>query len=190
MLYNCHMLLFTLLTQMQVSDMLEKYKKMPLSSNKKINEIKVTIEQMEDFYGELITELEKKYKVPRELIYAIKLQESGDYLFVTGRYCYVGAHGELGIMQILPSTYNYLKKKYNLKYDVVELCFDEVSLEVGTILIKDILEQYNNLYDLISIYNCGNTYHKCKNNKITNKYIKDVLSPNGILHTITKIINR
>jgi soluble lytic murein transglycosylase-like protein len=67
----------------------------------------------------------------------------------------VGLHGERGLMQILPSTGEYLARKAGLtEYDLAD---SATNLALGASYIASLLEEYGDLQTALAAYNGGPT---------------------------------
>ncbi|MEW8979578.1 MAG: lytic transglycosylase domain-containing protein [Symbiobacterium sp.] len=65
----------------------------------------------------------------------------------------VGAHGELGLMQILPSTGEWLADVMDLnEYDLSD---PETSLEMGTFYLAALIQEYGSPDVALAVYNGG-----------------------------------
>jgi soluble lytic murein transglycosylase-like protein len=82
----------------------------------------------------------------------------------------VGSHGELGLMQILPSTGAYLAEKAGLEeYNLADTA---TSLELGALYIAELLEQYGSTQKALAAYNGG---PRAVKNAETNIYARKVM---------------
>ena len=95
----------------------------------------------------------KKYKVKPRLILAVIKVESNN-----GRYN-KSKSDACGIMQIRPSTASYIIKKHISCNELMSS--NRLSIKIGTIYIKKMLSEFNNIKYAIAAYNAGPTrvYH-------------------------------
>lgn len=101
-------------------------------------------------YQEYIRKAANKTGFPyQNVIAAILLTESNANMLVRG------SSGEIGLMQIMPSTFQMLKKKYNLKETESDLYDPEFNIYVGTLLLKDNYKFLGSLEKTIKAYNVG-----------------------------------
>lgn len=70
----------------------------------------------EDPWGPYIREASNRFDIPDPWIRALMRQESGDHEFVNGGLVTSGA-GAMGLMQVMPQTYDGLRERYNLGDD-------------------------------------------------------------------------
>ncbi len=111
-------------------------------------------------YENIVEKMSQKYDVEKPLIYAIIKCESD---FDVNAESSAGA---LGLMQITPDTFNWLKKYTRNHYESKEEMLDpENNIECGTLFISILLEKYKNLDVSLSAYNAGI--------KTTDRWLKD-----------------
>lgn len=153
----------------------------------------VSIEQK---YSKHIIRSSLKYKIPKELIIAIVYIESSPDLNPLA----VGSHGEMGLMQIKPSTAGLNEKNKKILFDPA------TNIDIGSKLLAQILkESIDNgsivRFDKVAIrYNAGySSYNKCKDfhnlnivlssniKTVTRNYVLMLVGKNGILETLSKI---
>src|SRR3984957_14980002 len=70
----------------------------------------------EDPWGPYISEASKKYDVPELWVRAVMHQESGGLLYENGQLI-ISTAGAMGLMQVMPSTYDGLRQRYALGDD-------------------------------------------------------------------------
>lgn len=102
-------------------------------------------------HKELVLENSDKYNVEKELIFAIIKCESG---FDKKAHSHANA---LGLMQLTPETFNWLKDCYTHEENKshLELEIPEVNISYGTLLISLLLKKYKNEDVALSAYNAG-----------------------------------
>jgi len=103
----------------------------------------------------------------KRYIAAIVLTESGGDVHASG------SSGEAGLMQIMPSTFEKLNKKYGFNFNFDDLYAMTPNIYTGITLFKDNLKTLNyDFFDAIMAYNVG-TDLKPKDKAI--KYLNKVL---------------
>ena len=91
-------------------------------------------------YGEI-------YGIDDDLICAVIKTESG---FQKNR---VSKKGACGLMQILPSTYDYVTEKYGLSgEDIFDICSN---VEVGTAYLSYLYDNFKTIDEVLCAYNAG-----------------------------------
>lgn len=113
-------------------------------------------------YIPLIEYNASRFNVSPSLIKAIIQQESN------GNANASGASGEIGLMQILPSTGT------NLGYTTQQLWDPSTNIEAGTRLIAQLQNKYDNVSDILSAYNSGKPLVSAPS--MTHSYVDSVLS--------------
>jgi len=95
----------------------------------------------------------KKYEIEPELIIAIISVESSFNKTATSRV------GALGLMQIMPATFNEAAAELGLTYKSADCIYDiENNITIGTYYLSKLLNKYNNDFKLaILAYNWGPT---------------------------------
>lgn len=96
-----------------------------------------------------IKENSEKYNVEKELILAIIKSESN---FRQDAESTVGA---LGLMQIMPKTFDWLQKNNLIQLDYGHLKDPETNIKYGTYLLSILKKRYNNIVEIICAYNAG-----------------------------------
>ena len=102
-------------------------------------------------HKEIVLENSDKYNVEKELIFAIIKCESG---FDKNAHSHANA---LGLMQLTPETFNWLKDCYTHEEhkSYLELQSPEINISYGTLLISLLLKKYKNEDVALSAYNAG-----------------------------------
>lgn len=102
-------------------------------------------------YLKTIEALEKKYNVPKELVYGVIRQESA---FVASERSWADA---FGLMQMIPEKAIELSKKYGIPYkDYNDLYKPETNLEMGTALLKDLRSKFSSKFiQSVASYNAS-----------------------------------
>ena len=70
----------------------------------------------EDPWGPYIQEAAKRFDVPDAWVRAVMQQESGGRLFHNGQFV-TSAPGAMGLIPLMPATYDEMRYAYNLGYD-------------------------------------------------------------------------
>ena len=101
-------------------------------------------------YEKKIEKYAQKYKIEKEMIYAIIHQES---FF---RHAAISPSGARGLMQLMPTTARWLSSKMKIHYDIEKIHKLEKNINIGTYYLEDLLERNDNDLCLASIaYNGG-----------------------------------
>lgn len=102
-------------------------------------------------YASIIEKYSDEYDVPQELVFAVIKVESG---FDPTAKSSVGA---LGLMQMMPSTFEWLTGKEHLcEYLSVDRLIDpEVSIRYGTYYLKYLYEKFGTWDTVLAAYNGG-----------------------------------
>ena len=102
-----------------------------------------------DYYEE-IDEISKKYKISSETIYSVIKIESNF------RENAVSHKGAIGLMQIMPSTGEWMAKFNDLSYSQ-ELLFDPIyNIKIGTLYLSYLINRYEgDLEKVLIAYNAG-----------------------------------
>ena len=102
-----------------------------------------------DYKTKIQSECEK-YNLDKNLVFAVIKAESG---FKENAVSKVGA---VGLMQILPSTGEWVSKKIGLNYNENDLYDGEKNIEIGVYYLSYLLNLFdNNLENAICAYNAG-----------------------------------
>lgn len=100
-------------------------------------------------YQEYVSAAAEKYDVEPALIYAVIKTESDFNPIAQSRA------GALGLMQIMPNTFDWLKSKTDEEIDVSALEDPEINIRYGTFLLSILLERYQIEGVAICAYNAG-----------------------------------
>lgn len=102
-------------------------------------------------FEEIINKMSSEYKVDAPLIYAVIRAESG---FDEEAVSYVGA---VGLMQIMPSTFEWLQTYFDgeVTMDEDDLLKPEVNIRYGTAFLSYLLDRYDMETSAIAAYNAG-----------------------------------
>lgn len=136
-------------------------------------------------YSDIVTKYSSEYGVPENVIYAVIRTESS---FDSGAKSSAGA---LGLMQIMPSTFDWLVSLTQENYETGMLYDPETNIKYGTYLLSYLYLRYNDWETVYAAYNGGATNvdkwladtSVCENGKLVNipiaetaKYVKKVAS--------------
>jgi soluble lytic murein transglycosylase len=120
-------------------------------------------------YCEEIDKISKKYKVSREVIYSVIKIESNF------REHIVSHKGAIGLMQIMPSTGEWMAKSHNLPYSQEMLLDPTYNIKIGTLYLSYLINRYEgNIEKVLIAYNAGPSRLKngtWKNFKETKNYL-------------------
>ncbi len=102
-------------------------------------------------YEEIVQEMSEKYDVSDELIYAVIRTESS-FDEEAG-----SSAGALGLMQIIPDTFDWLQMYYHGEVTMeTEMLFEpEINIEYGTMFLSFLLDRYTEETSCIAAYNAG-----------------------------------
>lgn len=101
-------------------------------------------------YADIITKYSREYGVPESVIYAVIRSESGFDSSATS-----GA-GAIGLMQIMPETFDWLLSKTHDGYEIGMLYDPDTNIKYGTLLLQYLFYQkYNNWESVYAAYNAG-----------------------------------
>ncbi len=104
----------------------------------------------EDPWGPYIREASAKFDVPEEWIRAVMQQESGGNLYHNGQLVTSGP-GAMGLMQLMPPTYDEMKIAYNLGDDAYD---PHDNIMAGTAYIRQMYDIYGSP-GFLAAYNGG-----------------------------------
>lgn len=101
-------------------------------------------------YLEYVEAYSEKYSVPKDIIYAVIKNESS---YQSDAISYKGA---IGLMQITPSTYEWLCSKESPALTDVELLYSpKTNIQYGTLLLSILYSEYGVWETAIAAYNAG-----------------------------------
>lgn len=116
-----------------------------------INLLIICVERIiypEDYY-ELVTEYSEKYAIPKELMFAIIKTESNFDKNATSRA------GAIGLMQMIPSTYEFLSKKLG-ETPVTSLLYDpQTNIKYGAYYLQYLYARFGSWELALAAYNWG-----------------------------------
>lgn len=100
-------------------------------------------------YAEIVKENSECYAVPESVIYAVIKCESGfDASAESGA-------GAIGLMQLLPETYEELARRAGESFDTGLLYDPKTNIRYGTFLLSLLYERYGNWETAYAAYNAG-----------------------------------
>lgn len=100
-------------------------------------------------YGSIVKKEAKEYDLPQSLVYAVIKAESD---FDPEAESPVGA---LGLMQMMPETFDWMQTHIGGEYDASALLYPEISIKYGCALLRVLLNEYDNLATAVCAYNAG-----------------------------------
>ena len=103
-----------------------------------------------DPWGPFITDASNRFSIPPRWIRAVMRQESGGHQYIDGERT-TSSSGAAGLMQILPSTYRSLSKRYDLGSDPYD---PHDNIMAGTALIRELYDRYGSP-DFLAAYTVG-----------------------------------
>ncbi|MGG6430443.1 transglycosylase SLT domain-containing protein [Acetobacter ghanensis] len=104
----------------------------------------------EDPWGPYIREASQRFDVPEEWVRAVIQQESGGKLFHDGQLVTSGP-GAMGLMQLMPPTYDEMRATYNLGGDAYE---PHDNIMAGTAYLRQLYDVYGSP-GFLAAYNAG-----------------------------------
>ncbi|MBS0644237.1 MAG: lytic transglycosylase domain-containing protein [Acetobacteraceae bacterium] len=104
----------------------------------------------EDPWGPYIREASAKYDVPEVWIRSLMRQESGGRLYVNGGLVTSSA-GAMGLMQVMPATYDGLRNRYNLGEDPYD---PHDNIMAGVAYMREMYDIYGTP-GFLAAYNAG-----------------------------------
>lgn len=104
----------------------------------------------EDPWGPYIQEASKRFDVPEQWVRAVIQQESGGKLFHDGQLVTSGP-GAMGLMQLMPPTYDEMRAAYNLGGDAYE---PHDNIMAGTAYLRQLYDVYGSP-GFLAAYNAG-----------------------------------
>ncbi len=103
-----------------------------------------------DPWGPYIKEASARFDVPDRWIREVMRQESGGTLYRNGRLITSGA-GAMGLMQVMPATYDELRERYNLGPDPFD---PHENILAGTAYLREMYDIYGSP-GFLAAYNAG-----------------------------------
>ncbi|WP_408744177.1 lytic transglycosylase domain-containing protein [Acetobacter okinawensis] len=104
----------------------------------------------DDPWGPYISEASKRFDVPEAWVRAVIQQESGGKLFHDGQLVTSGP-GAMGLMQLMPPTYDEMRAAYNLGGDAYE---PHDNIMAGTAYLRQLYDVYGSP-GFLAAYNAG-----------------------------------
>ncbi|PYD63829.1 lytic transglycosylase domain-containing protein [Gluconacetobacter entanii] len=104
----------------------------------------------EDPWGPYITEAAKRFDVPDLWIRAVMQRESGGHLFHNGQFV-TSQPGAMGLMQLMPPTYDEMRRRYDLGADAYE---PHDNIIAGTAYLRQMYDIYGSP-GFLAAYNSG-----------------------------------
>jgi cell division protein FtsN len=103
-----------------------------------------------DPWGPYIVEAAGKYDVPERWVREVMRQESGGRLFENGQLITSNA-GAMGLMQVMPATYDELRARYDLGDDAFD---PHDNIMAGTAYLRELYDAYGSP-GFLAAYNAG-----------------------------------
>ena len=103
-----------------------------------------------DPWGPYIREAARRFDVPDTWIRAVMRQESGGNLYRNGHLITSGA-GAMGLMQVMPGTYDELRERHNLGADPFD---PHENIMAGTAYLREMYDMYGSP-GFLAAYNAG-----------------------------------
>ena len=100
-------------------------------------------------YYEYVEKYSEEYAVPREVVFAVIKSESS---FVSDA---ISSKGAVGLMQVMPSTFEWLCTKTGDAPDVNMLYAPEVNIKYGTYLLSYLYSRFGVWETAFAAYNAG-----------------------------------
>ena len=100
-------------------------------------------------YLDYVEKYAKMYEIPEEIILAVIYCESG---FDASAVSHAGA---VGLMQLMPETYEWLCSKTGERYDALHLYNPETNIKYGTYLLSILYHRYEQWDVAFAAYNAG-----------------------------------
>jgi len=104
----------------------------------------------EDPWGPYIREASAKYDVPDQWIRSLMRVESGGHEYING-HLVISSAGAMGLMQVMPATYDMLRSRYGLGDDPYE---PHDNIMAGTAYMREMYEIYGTP-GFLAAYNAG-----------------------------------
>lgn len=104
----------------------------------------------EDPWGPYIREAAGRFRVPEQWVRAVMRQESGGHQYLNGRPTTSSA-GAMGLMQVMPSTYEGLRQRYGLGPDPYD---PHDNIMAGAAYIREMYDRFG-APNFLAAYNAG-----------------------------------
>lgn len=105
----------------------------------------------EDPWGPYIREASARFGVPDRWIRAVIRQESGGHAVLHGEPITNASSGAMGLMQLMPATYDEMRVRYNLGQDAFE---PHDNILAGTAYLREMYDQFGTP-GFLAAYNAG-----------------------------------
>lgn len=100
-------------------------------------------------YSHTVEYYSSKYDIPPEIVYAVIKTESNFNPVA------VSSAGAVGLMQIMPSTFEWLCVLMNEKHDVSALYDPEINIRFGVFYLRYLYDYYGSYETAFAAYNAG-----------------------------------
>lgn len=100
-------------------------------------------------YSEYVQKYSSEYGVPEYIVYSVIKTESD---FQSNVVSHAGA---IGLMQMIPDTFEWLAQKRGESYDTGLLYDPETNIKYGTYFLSYLYAEYGNWSTVFAAYNCG-----------------------------------
>lgn len=105
----------------------------------------------DDPWGPYIREAATRYGVPEQWVRAVMRQESGGRQYASDGSLITSSAGAMGLMQVMPGTYDLLRRQYGLGDDPFD---PHNNILAGTAYIRDMYQKYG-APGFLAAYNAG-----------------------------------
>ena len=123
-------------------------------------------------YKDIVEKYSKEFGVKSEMVFAVINVESHFNKDV------VSAKGAVGLMQLMPSTAEWIASKLNENYQNGNLFVPEYNIKYGTYYLKYLISKFNNEENAILAYNAGEGtvrgWFANKNNSVDGKFLSNI----------------
>ncbi len=100
-------------------------------------------------YSELVSQYSEEYRVPEAIVYSvIKCESSFDSAALS-------SSGAIGLMQIMPSTFEYLCEKKGTSYESGMLYDPKTNIEYGVYYLSMLYQRFGIWENVFAAYNAG-----------------------------------
>lgn len=100
-------------------------------------------------YSEFVTEYSALYGVPEQIVYAVIKTESG---FSSSA---VSSAGAIGLMQIMPDTFDFISMMLQSNYEVGMLNDPQTNIRYGTYYLSYLFDKFGHWETVYAAYNAG-----------------------------------